>query len=91
MLGRLKKVIAPDGTSTTYTYFDLAVRLTDANGHSTVTRLDDWGWMAEVELPAGVGVSYTYDEADRLLSASCGGATASLSYDLGGTRAHERP
>jgi len=61
---------------------------TDAYGHVSVTntRNDLWGRTVLVDAPTSSDVSYTYDTRGQLLTATRGGATVSLAYDLGGRK-----
>jgi hypothetical protein len=84
IMGRVKRVTAPDGSYTENTYLDLEVSKRDARGNTTHTLMDVWGRTVQVIPPIGPGVSYTYDTLDRLHSATYGTALTSLSYDLAG-------
>ncbi len=94
VLGRLSIVTAPDGTQQSYAYTqtvqnNLSYRVTevtDARGNMDTSWTDLWGRTAQVIPPTGPGVSYTYDEADRLTKAAYGSASTTLSYDLAGRK-----
>jgi RHS repeat-associated protein len=93
--GRPYTVTAPDETFTRTTYGDgydtisgsgyQVTWIRDPRGNYTATRTDLFGRTILVDAP-GPDVSYTYDAADRLLTATRGGATVTLAYDLGGRK-----
>jgi RHS repeat-associated protein len=94
LLGRAVQVAAPDGTITQTSYAILVEAsgpyqqtcTTDANNNTTCTRTDSRGRTVEVDPPEGPGVAYTYDSADRLKTATMGGAETELWYDYAGRK-----
>jgi YD repeat-containing protein len=62
------------------------LKVWDAGGKITTITSDARGRTTQVMPPAGPSVSYTYDDSDRLVSASRGGATTNISYDLAGRK-----
>ncbi|MBV6396861.1 MAG: hypothetical protein HFACDABA_02463 [Anaerolineales bacterium] len=85
-LGRAWKAIAPDGTQTTYTYSGLQTSVTDANSVTTMTTTDILGRTTFVDAPIGPDITFGYDDLGNLTSASRGGATTTMNYDLGGRK-----
>ncbi len=92
VLGRTTVITATDNTHTTFAYSITAVAgqaqtaQTDALNHTTTSLSDSLGRTKQVNPPTGPGVIYDYDTLDRLTQATRGGATTSLSYDLGGRK-----
>ncbi len=92
VLGRTTVITATDNTHTTFAYSITAVAgqaqtaQTDALNHTTTSLSDSFGRTKQVNPPTGPWVSYDYDTLDRLTQATRGGATTSLSYDLGGRK-----
>jgi RHS repeat-associated protein len=90
VLGRTKRVTAPNGNQTNTSYADLSVTQTDPKGAATVTNFDVWGQVKEVLPPAGPSMTYTYDTLGRLKTAVKGSGgtatTVSMAYDLGGRK-----
>ena len=94
VLGRPTAVSAPDATQQTYAYtqtvqngFSYRVtKVTDGRGNVDTSWTDLWGRTAQVIPPTGPGVSYTYDEADRLTNALYGSASTTMLYDLAGRK-----
>jgi RHS repeat-associated protein len=84
ILGRPLTVTATDATTTRYTYNLLSTTVKDANNHTTVNTLDEWGRTTAVTPPAGPAVSYEYDVADRLTKATRSGFASQTIYDLAG-------
>lgn len=60
--------------------------MADAIGRRSHTRKDAWGRTSEVIPPTGPGVTYAYDTEDQLLSATRGGVTTALTYDIAGRK-----
>lgn len=85
-VARTTTMTAPDGTSTTTLADGLVTTVTDARNNSTSSTSDIWGRVLSVVPPTGPSVTYTYDELDRLLTASRGGATTSIKYDNAGRK-----
>ena len=83
---RKTTVLAPDGTQTVTLTNGLVTTFTDARGNSTETTLDIWGRTARLAPPAGPAVDYTYDELNRLKTATRGGVTTTLFYDNAGRK-----
>jgi RHS repeat-associated protein len=81
-------VTAPDGTSTTTSTDGLRTVMTDARGNSTTTTKDLWGRVISLVPPTGPSVTYTYDQFDRLKTATRGGVATvtSLTYDHAGRK-----
>ena len=79
-------VTAPDGTFTVTTTNGLQTTFTDARGNVTDSVADVLGRVTSVTPPTGPGVSYTYDEFDRLKTATRGGVTTRLNYDNAGRK-----
>ena len=77
---------APDGNSATTTTNGLTTIFTDARGNLTTSVSDVLGRALSVTPPTGPGVSYTYDEFDRLKTATRGGVTTTLNYDNAGRK-----
>jgi YD repeat-containing protein len=94
LLGRVVRVVAPDGTETVTSYAIVEdqgelyaeVCVTDGRDHQTCTRSDSRGRALEVDPPEGPGVAYTYDGMDRMTSAVMGSAVTSISYDFAGRK-----
>jgi RHS repeat-associated protein len=97
LLGRVIEIIPTDSiTNTTTTTYALKkdglnqpyqeTCVTDANDHTTCTRTDSRGRSAEVDPPEGPEVTYTYDAADRLSTATMGGAVTQIWYDYLGRK-----
>jgi RHS repeat-associated protein len=93
--GRAVQVTAPDGTTTQTSYTILKdaqgnpyqqTCVTDAKNNTTCTRTDSRGRTIAVDPPEGPGVAYTYDTADRLKTATMGGAETELWYDYAGRK-----
>ncbi len=83
---------APDGTSTVSFTDGLVTTVTDAKGDKTTTSSDVWGRVLSVipkdpqGNPFGPDVAYTYDELNRLKTATRGGVTTVLDYDNAGRK-----
>ncbi len=94
ILGRATEITATDLATTGYAYTDgyassvpyLDTTVTNPRGNATTTRSDAWGRVTKVTPAIAPYVSYTYDGADRLLSVVRGGATTTLTYDIGGRK-----
>jgi len=91
LLGRVRTVQAPDGTTTHYTYALsqglLTVAVTDPNGQITYREQDAWGRLVAVRPPLGPEVTYHYDPLGRLTAVAYAGATrVQLVYDEGGRK-----
>jgi RHS repeat-associated protein len=81
-LGRVLTVTAPDGTVTTSIFDGLTTSVRDANNHTHTTVNDILGRTLSVTPPTGPAVSFTYDALGNMLTATRGGATVSLTYDV---------
>ena len=95
ILGRPLLVTATDGTHPAEYSYAIGyngsqpyqqTQVTDARGYATSTRADIWGRTILVDAPTGPSVSYTYDTRDQLQTATRGGVTVDLDYDLGGRK-----
>jgi RHS repeat-associated protein len=85
-LGRPLTATAPDGTVTSTSYNGLTTTVTDANGLATTTVTDVLGRTLSITPPTGPAVAFTYDALGNMLSASRGGATMTLTYDIAGRK-----
>ena len=92
VLGRPKTITAPNTNNTSYAYDGLITTVTDPKGNKTTTENDVWGRVTKVTPkdtggnPIGPNVTYTYDELDRLRTATRGGVTTTLYYDQAGRK-----
>lgn len=88
--GHMEKVTAPDDTYTSYAYTISGGRMltsvTDAKGNVTQTQTDAEGQTIQVTPPTGPGVSYVYTPGGLLKTATRGGVTTTLTYDLAGRK-----
>ncbi len=88
--GHMEKVTAPDDTYTSYAYTISGGRMltsvTDAKGNVTQTQTDAEGQTILVTPPTGPGVSYVYTPGGLLKTATRGGVTTTLTYDLAGRK-----
>ncbi len=80
------KVELPDGTFTLATANGLTTTVRDAKGSVTTTLKDVWGRVKRVTPAMGSAVIYTYDEMNRLKTATRGGVTTTLTYDIAGRK-----
>ena len=85
-LGRPSTVTAPDTTVTNYAYDGLKVTVTDANSNATSTTTDILGRTVFVDAPIGPDIAFGYDDLGNLTSATRGGATTKMKYDLAGRK-----
>jgi YD repeat-containing protein len=67
-LGRVIRIMDPLGDATEFTYQDGTTKVTDANGHDTVYRLDDAGKLQERIDPSGHSTRFTWDAFYNLTS-----------------------
>ncbi|MBI4356227.1 MAG: VCBS repeat-containing protein [Candidatus Omnitrophica bacterium] len=84
-VGRTAQVIDPDGATTTTTYDDWSVTVTDANGHQARRASDAFGRLIQVEefnQGQTYTTAYTYDTLNNLVNVrdQVGNVTA-ISYD----------
>lgn len=79
-------VTAPDTTYTITTTNGLTTTFRDARANITTTTNDVWGRVVSVAAPTGPTVTYTYDEMNRLKTATRGGVTTALNYDNAGRK-----
>ena len=97
ILGRVKSATPPPaGGVITYTYPDgntnyptmneIQVKESNVGSHITRSFIDVWGRTKAVIPAINPSITYTYDYYDRLTQASRGGATTTLTYDLGGRK-----
>jgi len=90
VLGRAVRQVGMDGlvTTTQYAIVNGQARTTvsDPQNKTAVQVADVWGRMVESIPPAGPGVVYTYDAADKLVQAQYGPALTTISYDPGGRK-----
>jgi len=93
-LGRVNVVTGPDAATSVMNYniHLLDTQPTsvtysqDANGHTAEAWADAFGRLLKSQGEIGPAVAYTYDPADRLLSALYGSALTQISYDLAGRK-----
>jgi hypothetical protein len=84
--GRVRKVTAPDGTTTRTEYAGIWTHIYDAKDNKTSTRSDFLGREVERKLYDGAASTpsmqydYAYDGLDRLLTATVGGATVTNTW-----------
>ncbi|MBL7943020.1 MAG: RHS repeat protein, partial [Flavobacteriales bacterium] len=81
-----KTVTAPDGTVVSTVNNGLTTTSTDAKGNATTTTQDVWGRVAQVTPSTGPGITYSYDELGNMKTATRGGATTAITYDLAGRK-----
>jgi len=86
LLGRQTMIWGAGVITATHSYHDLETWTTDARGLTTVTSYDRLGRVSAVDPPAGPGVTYAYDQLDRLTGAAYGDYTARLTYDMAGRK-----
>lgn len=86
-LGRVRRVIKPDGsyTDTTYDGFDYTVTLHGIEGtgdSSSTYQMDAFGRLIHVDAPiVGTDADYFYDSQDRLINVDLGGQIRTFTYD----------
>jgi RHS repeat-associated protein len=91
-LGRPVDMTAPDGVVTHTEYNGLTTTVsTKVSGvvfdnHVTTTSTDILGRTLFVTPPTGPAVSFTYDPLGNMLTATRGGATVNLTYDIAGRK-----
>jgi YD repeat-containing protein len=94
--GKVGKIVAPNGTTTTYTYTvrGLVEATSVYDGETTETtayEYDGVGQLKKVTMPDGAFVSYGYDAAHRLTSiGDTLGNTITYTLDLSGNRLKEQ-
>jgi|GEM_PF-1068994 len=83
---KISEVTSPDGSSSSSVVDGLTTSLTDPAGRTTTSLADAWGRTVSVTPPDGPAVNYTYDILGRLLTATRGGATTKIKYDMAGRK-----
>jgi RHS repeat-associated protein len=88
--GRPLTTTATDGSVQQYDYSILDDRLetvsTDPADRQTSSYLDVWGRSVEVDPPAGPVVEYSYSSLDLMETATTGGTTSYIDYDVAGRK-----
>jgi len=79
-------VTAPDGNSTISFVNGLTTTVTDPNSNVTSTAKDVWERVILVTPPTGPTVGYTYDELNRMLTATRAGNVTEIFYDIAGRK-----
>jgi len=73
-MGRTTSTVAPDGSTTTYTYNGNTVQVTDPAGHYKIFTMDAFGNLIQVSETdpslGGVTTTYTYDMLNHLTGVS---------------------
>jgi YD repeat-containing protein len=94
-LGRVRRVILPDGNAIQYSYNGSTVIITDHVGRKTRRERDGLGRLIKVTEQDASGALtqetvYKYDAADRLVEVNQGGQIRAYKYDAAGRLLYER-
>jgi len=85
-LGRPLLSTSPDGTTASFAYNGFETTVTDGNGNVTKTTTDILGLTRFVDAPTGPDIVFDYDDLGNLKTATRGGVTTFINYDLGGRK-----
>jgi RHS repeat-associated protein len=83
---KISSVLSPDGSLSKSVVDGLTTTVTDPALRETTSLADAWGRTVSVTPPDGPAVNYTYDVLGRLLTATRGGATTKIKYDMAGRK-----
>ena len=83
-LGRTTSVVAPDGSTTSYSYSGRTVTVTDPAGNSKTFTMDAFGNLTQVQDASGT-TTYTYDILNHLTQVSMPPQTRTFNYTSGTT------